>query len=179
MPAQVKTYKPSDLKLIIAGSYQVGGIVSISLTFPERYKIVKGIKGQHTRVRNRDTSCVIAVELLQTSVSNDILSDIVSQDILTGKGRLSISVQDVAGTSRFETSNAFISSYPQTNYSTELSTRTWTFQMLDTNFIMVGGNTNRRPKFLEDIAGFLGAGVDKIASAGQSAVNTVTSAIGF
>jgi hypothetical protein len=179
MPAQVKTYKPSDLKLILAGSYQVGGIVSISLTFPERYKLIKGIKGQHTRVRNQDTSCVISVELLQTSVSNDVLSEITSQDILTGSGRLSLSVQDVAGTSRFETSNAFIIGYPETNYSTELSTRTWTFQMLDTNFVLVGGNTNKRPQFLEDIAGFLGAGADKIAQLGQSAVNTVSSALGF
>jgi hypothetical protein len=179
MPAPVKTYKPSDLKLIIAGSYQVGGIVSISVTFPERYKIVKGIKGQHTRVRNQDTSATVTVELLQTSVSNDVLSSIVSKDILTGAGRLSLSIQDTAGTSRFETTNAFVTTYPQTSYSNELTTRTWTFQMLDTNIILVGGNTTRRPKFLEEIAGFLGAGLDSVVRAGQSAVNTVIGGISF
>lgn len=179
MPAQVKTYKPSDLKLTLAGSYQVGGIVSVSITFPERYKLIKGIKGQHTRVRNQDKSCVIAVELLQTSVSNDVLSEIVSKDTLTGGGRLSISIEDNSGTSKFQTNNGFVVGYPETTYSNELSTRTWTFQMLDTNLILVGGNTTKRPQFLEDIAGFLGASVNQIAQAGQSAVKTISSAIGF
>ena len=179
MAAQVKTYKPADLKLFIAGDYQVGGIVSISMSFPERYKIIKGIKGQHSRVRTQDTSCTLSVELLQTSVANDVLSDIISQDITTGRGRLSISIEDTAGTSKVQTENAFVSSYSELNYSTELSTRTWTIQMLNTNVIWVGGNSRPRPQFLEDIAGFLGAGVDKIAQAGQSAVKTVSSAIGF
>lgn len=179
MPAQVKTYKPADLKLFIAGDYQVGGIVNISVTFPERYKIIKGIKGQHSRVRTQDTSCTLTVELLQTSVANDVLSDIISQDIATGRGRLSISMQDISGTSKVETENAFVSNYSELTYSTELSTRTWTIQMLDTNIIWVGGNSKPKPQFLEDIAGFLGAGLDKIAQVGQSAVNTVTSAIGL
>ena len=180
MAGPIKTYKPSDVKVILAGSYQITGVVSVGVSFPvERFKVIRGIKGQNTRVRNQDKSCTLTVEVLQTATANDVLSDIVSQDSATGRGRLSISLEDNSGTSKVQTTNAFISNYSELNYSNELSTRTWTIQMLDTDIIWVGGNSTKRPQFLEDIAGFFGASLNQIAQAGQSAVSTIASEIGF
>lgn len=158
---QVKTYKPSDISLILAQNYRVTGIVSMSLSFPkEKFKIIPGIRGQNIRVRNRDTSCTLTVELLQTSIGNDVLSDIVSQDLITGRGRLEVLIADQSGTTSIQSSNAYVSSFPETTYSNDLTTRTWQITMLNTNAIVIGGNSTTRPKFLEQAIGYIGGAIE-------------------
>lgn len=174
MPSAVKTYTPSDVSLTIAG-YRVGGVVSMSMTFPaERFKIVQGIKGHNVRVRNLDTSCILNVELLQTSIMNDLFTNILSQDLTTGLGRFEINIEDLNGTTKVQSVNAYISTFPETRFSNNLETRSWTIHMLNTDYISVGGNDKGRPQFLEDIGAFLGKTASEIAGAAQSAVQTVT-----
>jgi hypothetical protein len=153
----VNTYVPSDTKITLAANYVVGGIVSMSIEFPrERFKTIPGIKGQHARVGIEDTSCVLTLELLQTTTANDVLSDILSQDLLTGRGRLEINIQDNSGTSNISSTNAFINNFPQARYSGELATRTWTITMLNTETIFVGGNNRFKPSLIEQAATFVG-----------------------
>lgn len=172
----VKTYSPSDICIYLAGGgYRVTGLVSVSIAFPtERFKIVRGIKGQNVRVRNQDTSCSISIEVLQTSTANDVFNDILSQDIVTGLGRLDLILEDISGNSKVSSNNCFISNYPETRFSNELETRTWVIHMLDTDIIQISGNSQNRPQFIEDIASFLGKSASQIAGAAQSAVQTVT-----
>lgn len=173
--AVVKTYSPSDLCIYLAGDYRITGLVSVSISFPtERFKIIRGIKGYNVRVRNQDTSCSISIEVLQTSTANDVLSNILNQDIVTGLGRLELNIEDTSGNSKVSSSNCFISNYPETRFSYELETRVWTIHMLNTDIIQISGNSQNRPQFIEDIASFMGASASKIAGAAQSAVETVT-----
>ncbi len=166
MPAQVKTYTPSDIKVMIDNSYQIGGIVSISASFPkEKFKTINGIKGQNARVRNLDTSCILSIELLQTSTANDVLSSILTQDIATGRGRIKLSISDISGTTRIESEDAFINNYSEVRLSNDLSTKTWQITMLRTSTIVVGGNATNRPKFLEDAANFLSGAINSATSA--------------
>ena len=153
----VNTYVPSDMKITLAANYVVGGVVSMSIEFPrERFKTIPGIKGQHARVGIEDTSCVLTLELLQTTTANDVLSNILSQDLLTGRGRLEINIQDNSGTSNIHSTNAFINNFPQAQYNGELSTRTWTITMLNTETIFVGGNNRFKPSLIEQAATFVG-----------------------
>ena len=73
MSFEVYTYSPSEVILTISG-YQITGFdkISVSRNSPA-FSMVKGIRGQNTRVRNRDSSCTITVDLLQTAMANDCL----------------------------------------------------------------------------------------------------------
>lgn len=168
MAAQVKTYKPADISLVLAQGYQVGGIVSLGMTFPkERFKIINGIKGQNVRVRNQDTSCILTVELLQTSTANDVLSDILSQDKVTGRGRLQVLISDISGTTKIQSLNGYVSNFPETTYTNNLATRTWQIVLLNTELIKIGGNSTNRPAFLEQAASFISGAVDTVTDFAQ------------
>lgn len=148
--AAVKTYKPSQVALHIAG-YQIGGLVSISVSFnSSQFKTIKGIRGQNTRVRDTDTSLIITIEVLQTSVTNDLLSSIVTEDARTGNGRLEVSLSDLSGTTKIQSSNAFVESYADFELSNKLSTRTWKISLLSTEVggLNVGSNMRVGPNLL-------------------------------
>jgi len=165
MPAPIKTYNPSDINLILASSYRVGGIVSLEVSFSkERFTMIPCIKGKNVRVRNKDTSCLISVELLQTSIANDVLSELVVQDSLVGTGRLTVSLGDSSGSTKIESRNAYVVGFPPVSYSNDIATRTWQIQLLDTNITLVGGNAVVRPKFLEDAIGFISGAASSVVS---------------
>lgn len=174
MADAIKTYSPKDLQLVLAGSYIVGGVVSLTASFPTpHFKVLRSTDGRNIRVRQRDTSCLLTVELLQTSTANDVFSSILSQDIATGLGRLSVSLADLSGSTRIGSANGFIVGYPELHYSGELATRLWNIQLLDTTYIVVGGNSMPRPKFLEDILGFLSGTAGAVGDFTKSAINKV------
>lgn len=155
MPAPIKTYRPKDIRLIING-YVVGGIVNIGVAFPtERMKEIKGIRGQNTRVSNKDTGCTISVEVLQTSVSNDFFSSLLIQDQLKQTARLSVKLQDLSGTTNIVSDNAFVNSYADFQFSLDINNKTWQITLLDSYAPMVGGNTKAKPQFLEEAASFV------------------------
>lgn len=157
MTTSIKTYTPSDITLIVGQTFRVQGLVSVGITFPtERYEMIRGIKGKNIRVRSLDTSCVLSVEVLQTSITNDVLSSIVNQDSMLGTGRMQVLLQDLSGTTQIQSDNAYILSLPTANFGKELHTRTWEIVMLDTIVSTVGGNVKQRPKFIEDAMKFIG-----------------------
>ena len=178
MPAPIKTYTPSDVKVILGGSYQLTGVVSLTIEFPtERFSIVRGTKGRNIRVMNKDKSCTLSIELLQTSTSNDVLSDILSKDSLAGTGRLITQVADLSGSTKIESRNSYVSSFPSVSFGSDFNTRTWQITMLDTNLIVIGGNALVRPKFLEDAANFISGAADKVVSVASGAASAVGDAV--
>lgn len=137
----VNTYSPKDLSLSFGG-YQIAGWDSISITRTSpSFITVKGIRGKHTRVPSGDTSATITVNILQTSPSNDVLSEVHRQDIETGTGRLDIMLKDNSGNSVFSSDEAYITSYPETTYSGNFEYRTWTIYCQTTKSYVVGGNS--------------------------------------
>lgn len=175
MAGAIKTYTPKDIVVTLAQQYKVGGIVSIGLTFPtERYTMVRGLFGKNARVRNPDTSCTLTIELLQTSVANDVLSDIVSQDSITGRGRLSVVLSDTSGTTSVQSFNAFVNNYPETAFTNNIETRRWTITMMDTDYTFIGGNSKPRPQFLEDAARYLAGAAGKLGDYATSAVSAIS-----
>lgn len=136
------TYIPSKVVLDISG-YKVQGHVSISLSLDNpQFKTIKGIRGRNTRVRDKNTSGVLKVELLQTSITNDLFSEIVQQDLIYGTGRLVISLKDDSGSSLFFCDNAYIEGFPELGFRDAAGTRTWTINCLSIplNQFKVGGN---------------------------------------
>lgn len=138
--SKVFCYSPKEVVLTFGG-YTVTGWQSISIARSvDAFKPIRGIRGKHTRVRNADTSCMITIPLLQTSMSNDVLSKIHELDITNGTGRIELTLSDISGTSVFNSVEAYIVGYPEVVFSGEFEYRQWRIFCQTTGSYTVGGN---------------------------------------
>lgn len=136
----IATYEPNKVTLILSG-YQVTGFDSISIQYDDKpFKVIKGIRGINTRVRSSDTSATLTFSVLQTSVTNDILSEIFRQDMLKGSGRIEVSLKDASGTTEVSSSTGYIDGLPPASFSSTATSRQWTIQLLSTDTFKIGGN---------------------------------------
>jgi hypothetical protein len=173
MSGSVLTYDPSSVTIIVAG-YVIPGVVSLNLQWKsEVYSVRKGIRGQHTRVYSPDRYSTLVVELLPTSVANDVFTSIVLQDAQAQTGLLEVSLKDTSGTSRFTTSSAYLRTFPDLSFNAEgITTRKWEIEIL--SFVLASGNIGGNASNGIDIAdilsgaaakveGFLDDGLDAVA----------------
>jgi hypothetical protein len=138
---EVNTYNPSDVVLLI-GKYSCVGWdeISIKRTTPT-FKMTSGIKGKNTRTRSSDTSALVGISLMQVSPTNDVFSEIHTQDILYGTGRIELLLQDKSGNSLFTSSEAYIVGYADKIFKDNIEYVPWYIQCLSTESYVVGGNT--------------------------------------
>ena len=134
------TYSSKEVTLVIGG-YTITGWekISVSRNAPA-FVPIRGIRGKNTRVRNTDTSATFSIPLLQTSMGNDVFSQIHTLDIERGTGRLEITLKDSSGTGVFGSSEAYIVDYPVVAYSGNFEYRVWTIFAQSTSTYNVGGN---------------------------------------
>lgn len=139
MSGNVLTYDPSSVTIIVCG-YVIPGVVSINLQWKsEVFTIQRGIRGAHTRVYNNDRQATLVLELLPTSIANDVFTSIVLQDAANHSGLLEVSLKDTSGTSRFTTTNAYIRTFPDLSFNAEgITTRKWEIEIL--SFVTGSGN---------------------------------------
>lgn len=136
----VLTYSPKKVIFVIGG-YQVTGWESITIGRSTNAFIpIRGIRGKNTRVRNTDSSATITIPLLQTSLSNDVLSDIHTQDIALGTGRIELTLKDTGGNSIFSSNEAYILGFPAISYSGGIEYREWKIYCQSTSNYEIGGN---------------------------------------
>ena len=140
MAFEINTFSPSDINLTVSG-YRIVGFerISVNKNSPS-FQIVKGIRGKNSRTRNRDTSCTITVDIIQTSLANDVLSQILEEDLRTNSGRLNLYLTDGLGSSKIESKECFIEGHPEIVYSDNIAYRRWTLVCLSTDIFRVGGN---------------------------------------
>lgn len=138
--SRVYTYDPSQVKLNIAG-YIITGMMDVTVS-PNKpaFTIKQGIRGRNTRVNSRDTSAELTISILQTSISNDILSAIVESDRQLMTGRLEVSLTDASGTTFVASDEAFVESIPSAQFGREMQNRSWKICMLSTKGAIIGGN---------------------------------------
>ncbi|ATN92778.1 hypothetical protein QGX11_gp015 [Pseudomonas phage PPSC2] len=140
MSGSVLTYDPSSVIISVAG-WIVPGVVSLSLNWKSQvFTVRKGIRGVHTRVYNQDRQATLVVELLPTSIANDVFTSIVLQDAANHAGLLDpVMLKDTSGTSRFTTSQAYINTFPDLTFNSDgLVTRKWEIEIL--SFVTASGN---------------------------------------
>lgn len=142
MPAPVTTYAPKDVTLIL-DDYVVPGIVSLSLewTMPP-FRLVSGIRGITTRVRNKNTSGVLRVEVLQTSVANDLLNSLVAIDVASGQAKLKVAVKDLSGRFGIQSNQGYIQIRPNVQFSNSADNRVWEIALLKIEDIDINGSGN-------------------------------------
>lgn len=125
---EVLTYVPSNVILSVSG-YPIEGWNSISITpsFPV-FKQIAGIRGKNTRTRIKNTSATIVIDVPQTELLNDVLSMVLVADAANGTGRLEVGLSELTGTSFFTSTTAYITSFPELRYDSEIASRVWTLQ---------------------------------------------------
>lgn len=169
MASDVLTYSPSDVTIIVCG-YILTGVVSVTLTWKgaRPFTVHKGIRGKHTRVFNPDLYATVTVEVLQTSITNDVFTSILIQDRRLHSARIELSVNDKSGSTFYQSTEAFLGAYPEIGLSGDLQTRKWEIECL--NFIDggVGGNARQGFDILDPVVGAIdyisGKGSDYISS---------------
>lgn len=173
MSGNVLTYDPASVTINIAG-WIVPGVVSVGLQWQsEVFAIKKGIRGQHTRVYNPDRYAILNIELLPTSIANDVFSEIVRQDSQTFSSLLTpLALKDSSGTSQFSASQAYIHSYPEMSFNAEgVTTRKWEIEILsfDSTGVTIGGNATNGIDIADILNGAMTSAKD-LVSDGMAAV---------
>lgn len=168
--AAVLTYSPSDVVLDVSG-YTMTGVVRLSIEWnAETFKTIRGIRGKNTRVQSLDTGATLTVELLQTSLSNDVLSDLFTLDKSYQSSRLQVYLKDKSGRTEISSSEAFVSNLPSVSFSNELETRVWKILLLETSSSAVKGNSTDLPDILNSSGEFVDKIVDNVSGAASDFV---------
>lgn len=170
MASDVLTYSPSDVTIIVCG-YVLTGVVSVTLNWKgaKPFTVHRGIRGRHTRVYNPDLYATVTVELLQTSITNNIFTSILVQDRRLRSARIEFSVNDKSGSTFYQTSEAFLGAYPDIGLSGDLQTYKWEIECLDFFDGGVGGNARQGFDVLDPVVG----AIDYISGKGADYINSI------
>lgn len=153
MVGKVLTYSPSDVKLNISG-YTCPGILSMSLVWNiAPVQMRRGIRGRNTRIFNKDLSAVLTVDVMQTSTTNDVFFHILRLDRRTGGARLDLALSDNSGRSVLQTNEAYISEYPDLDYTMGFNSRKWVFEILSVTDGTLSGAADNGIDFLSSLQG--------------------------
>lgn len=145
----LKTYDPGQYDVIFAGRLLEGfgedTFISVAVEAPGFSDRV-GVDGEVTRAKSYDSRATVSVTLMQTSLSNNVLSSIYLADRAApnGAGVGSLRIVDRSGTSVFEASRAWIQREPDAELGREASERTWELRCADYRGLH-GGNPDTIP----------------------------------
>ena len=173
MAGDILTYAPNTVTLVLCG-YVLTGVVSISLKWNSSpFTVKRGIRGQHTRIGTKDRQSTCTIEVLQTSITNDILSEILEQDTRNYSGRLEFSVKDASGTTQWATTQCFLRAWPDASFSGQLETRKWDIEVLSYISGKIGGNARQGFDLLDTFNGaadYITTGVEGFISDSVSGI---------
>ncbi|WOZ57484.1 baseplate protein [Pseudomonas phage vB_PseuGesM_254] len=137
---KVLTYTPSDVTIIIC-DFIVTGMVSCSLQWSAPpYKLVRGCRGINTRVGSKDLSATMNLEVLQTTVTNEVLFQLLYQDRRNQSARLDITIKDNSGDTILYSDSAYVASFPDMRYSDSFDNRNWKIEMLNVRDGQISSN---------------------------------------
>lgn len=136
-----KTYNPAKVAVSFAGFPLSGfGDTFISAERNEdAFAVVIGADGEASRVANANKSGRVTITLKQTSLSNDVLSNLAVADELGNLSTGALMVKDVSGTTVLLAQEAWIVKRPTVEFGKEGSDREW---ILETGNLEIfsGGN---------------------------------------
>ena len=130
--AQVKTYSPEDVTVIVSG-VQIEGKAQDFCTVAfdeEHFTYSGGSDGEGVRSKNPVKSGTIVLTVMQGSTSNSVLSAASKADDLTGTGTFSILVKDNSpqATSLHSADTAWVEKVADAGYGKEAGDREWTIK---------------------------------------------------
>jgi hypothetical protein len=138
----VKTYDAGSVSIIFAGipfeGLADGTFVTVARDNPS-FNSLTGSDGEGARAKSNDKSGTITCTLMQTSVTNDLLSEVAALDELTGDGVAPLMVKDNSGRTIASAETAWIEKPADAEFGREISNREWVIKTTELN-LFVGGN---------------------------------------
>ena len=138
----VRSYDPKLIIVtfgpIIFSGYAEGTFLTITRS-GDVFEKSKGADGSIDRVNKNANDFSVACTIKQTSPVNDLLSAVLTGDILANTGKLPFTVKDLNGTTLFFAGQAWIGKDPDPEFSDALTGREW---RIDTGIaeLFQGGN---------------------------------------
>lgn len=137
----VTTYDPGQVEIIF-GPVRLSGFAEDSLVSIEknnpRFTLKVGVDGHGTRSRSHDESAKVKVSLMQSSMSNDLLSGIAQLDRRSGQGVFPLLIKDLSGRSLFTAATAWLEGDPTVEFGKEVGTREWTIETDQLESLIMG-----------------------------------------
>lgn len=106
----------------------------------DNYVMKSGADGKTSRAKLNDRTGSMTLTLMQTSLSNVVLSGIAELDQLSNAGVVPIGVTDINGTTTFFTATGWVRKMPDWEAGKDVNEVEWIFDCADINYV-IGGNT--------------------------------------
>jgi hypothetical protein len=137
----VKTYDPKQGVLTVGG-FPISGFADGTYIMATRqqdgFVSSAGADGEIARAKSNDKRTDLTITLMQTSLSNDVLSGIAQYDERTGKGVVPVAYKDLSGTTTIFSGSGWVRKLPDVERSKEISNVEWVMELADSD-IFVGG----------------------------------------
>lgn len=138
------TYDPAEVSLVAAGvpvsGFAPGTFITVEYN-EDAYSLTVGAAGDACRARTNNNSARITFTLLQSSISNPLLSAAHTLDMRSpaGDGVLPSGIKDNSGTTLIAAENSWIVKYANVEFSNEVTNREW---VIETDYLntLVGSN---------------------------------------
>lgn len=137
----VRQYDPKNISVIVGGKIITGfsdGTFVRVIRNEASWTMKVGVDGEGTRARNNNTSGRFEIELMQSSVSNDVLSAFIAADEQSGTGAVPVLIKDNNGTTLASCLTAWVQKWADSDFAKEVSPRKWILET-DQLVIFVGG----------------------------------------
>lgn len=138
-----KTYDPKSVSLIIGGhivsGYDDGTFVEVARN-NDTFALVSGADGETTRAKSNDKSGTISITLLQTSLSNDVLSGFAQADELSNGGTFTVLLKDNNGNTLCSSAIAWVQKVADSAFGKEQNSRTWIIETGELQMFIGGTN---------------------------------------
>ncbi|EOX4865096.1 TPA: phage protein [Haemophilus influenzae] len=136
------TYAPDEVSIVI-GAVIVSGFADGTFIDIEEMSdgvsSVAGADGEVARATSADPRKKVTLTLLQTSDTNDVLSELYAADKVSKNATFPIAVKDLRGRSLFAASMAWVVKSAKLELGKEVGSREWTLETADGK-LFVGGN---------------------------------------
>ena len=137
----MNTYDPALVVPSFAGN-KLGGFADGTFIEVERnedgFTLAVGASGETVRAQSRNRSGRITFTVLQSSVTNDILSAMANDDELLGTGVGEFQLVEINGTTLVHAQNAWVMKAPKIERGKEISNVVWVLEA-DSIEIYAGG----------------------------------------
>lgn len=138
----VRTYDPADVIVSIGGvpmsGYADGTFVTVARD-EDAFTKVSGADGEVSRAKSNNRSGMLTLTLLQTSMSNNVLSAFALADEIANAGIVPVLVKEIGTSTILMSGEGWIKKFPDVAFSKDVETREWVLDLATLN-MFEGGN---------------------------------------
>lgn len=138
----MRTYSPKKVQVVVADQLLTGfakGSFVVVEKKEDDFETEVGSDGEGARTQSADESGSVTITLMQTSASNDILSNLRDVDKASGANVFNLMIKDGSGRTIISAAEAWIRKVPNSDFADKKTDRAW---VIDSAILIhqLGGN---------------------------------------